>query len=111
MFVLPAERAPDYRQRAKEQLAYPGMGESLASTLASFPWKAGASMRPSREHSTLIVWGDQDQTTPYAHASRVQVIYPDAELVTVEGAKHAPHLDHTDIVEPAISRFLEQVEG
>lgn len=104
------ERAPEYAARAKEQLAYPGMPESLASTLANFAWNAGADMPPANEPPVLIVWGTRDQTTPYPNAERVRALYPHAEMLQVEGAKHAPHLDHAEIVHPAILRFLEQVE-
>lgn len=105
------ERAPDYAERAKEQLAHPGMGESLASTLANFEWNAGAGMPATNEPPVLLVWGTQDSTTPYRNAELVRRLYPHAEVVPIEGAKHAPHLDHADIVHPAILRFLDHVTG
>jgi pimeloyl-ACP methyl ester carboxylesterase len=102
------DRFPHYRERAREQLEFPGMGESLASTVTHFPWGAGDDLRTVGEHPrpVLVVWGDKDTVTPYANASRVLQLYPRATLLTVEGGRHAPHLDHAELVHPAIVRHL-----
>lgn len=107
------DRFPDYTARASEQLAFPGVGASFASTVAYYPLRAGAQWRVVSGHPrpVLVVWGDDDRVVPYANASRVLDLYPGAELVTVEGGKHAPHLDHAGIVAPAILRHLTRAAG
>ena len=103
------DQFPDYNKRAREQLAFPGMGESFASTLAHFAMNAGDQWRTVGEHPrpVLVVWGDRDRVTDYANATRVLQLYPRAELLTVQGAKHAPHLDHSEIVHPAVMKHLK----
>jgi pimeloyl-ACP methyl ester carboxylesterase len=100
------ERAPDYARRASEQLRYPGVGGALAALIDNFPWQAGREQAAKVSLRPLIIWGDADQVTPYTHAQSVARLFTDAELVTVPGAKHAPHIDHPEIVEPAILRAL-----
>jgi pimeloyl-ACP methyl ester carboxylesterase len=98
------EQFPNYRQRAREQLAFPGVPASFASTLIHIPLNAGEDLRSLGEHPrpVLVVWGDNDTVTPYAHADRVRKLFPRATHLTVEGGKHGPHLDHSELVLPAI---------
>lgn len=102
------ERFPDYNERAREQLRFPGMAESFASTVAHYPANAGDRWASVGQHRlpVLVVWGTDDSVTPYANHSRVLGLYPGATLLTVEGAKHAPHLDHPEIVYPEILQHL-----
>lgn len=101
-------RFPNYNRRAREQLRFPGMAESFASTVAHFPARAGDQWAAVGRHRrpVLVVWGTEDKVTPYANRERVLQLYPRAELLTVQGAKHAPHLDHAEVVHPAILRLL-----
>ncbi|OBJ89188.1 hypothetical protein A9W97_14585 [Mycobacterium gordonae] len=107
------ERLPDYRERTREQLRFPGMGESFASTVANYPAQAGDQWAAVGEHPrpVLLVWGTNDSVTPYGNHSQVLRLYPAAELLAVEGAKHAPHLDHAEVVHPAILRHLTAAEN
>lgn len=100
---------PDYSERAREQLRFPGMAESFASTVAHYPAQAGDQWASVAEHSrpVLVVWGTEDAVTPFANSARVLRLYPGAEFLAVKGAKHAPHLDHAEVVFPAILRHLE----
>jgi pimeloyl-ACP methyl ester carboxylesterase len=107
------DRFPDYNERAREQLSYPGMAESFASTVANFVSDAGDQWAVVGQHPrpVLLVWGTDDSVTPYANSRRVLRLYPRAELVSVDGAKHAPHLDHAEEVHPAILRHLLAAEN
>jgi len=104
---------PDYTGRARAQLAFPGVGRSFASTIEHFDYGAGDQWRAVGQHGrpVLLVWGDSDRVTPLTSASQVMELFPRASLVTVEGAKHAPHLDHAEIVQPAILRHLASAEN
>ena len=70
---------------------------------------AGDEWRAVGEHPrpVLVVWGDRDRVTHYDNATHVLQLYPRAELLTVQGAKHAPHLDHSEIVHPAVMKHLK----
>jgi pimeloyl-ACP methyl ester carboxylesterase len=99
---------PGYGEILAAQLAFPGVGESLASTLSHFAFGYGPELAAIAEHPRrlLVVWGDADPVTPYANAKRVCALFPRATLLTVRGALHAPHLEYPEQVEPAIERFL-----
>jgi pimeloyl-ACP methyl ester carboxylesterase len=104
-------RVPGYLEQVSAQLAFPGLGESLASTLENFAWGYGPELREVGQHQrrVLAVWGDADPVTPFANAPRVCELFPRASLLTVPGALHAPHLEHADVVEPAVERFLRSL--
>jgi pimeloyl-ACP methyl ester carboxylesterase len=59
----------------------------------------------------LIVWGDQDQTTPFANAAHVRALFPRATTLDVAGARHAVHLDFAEQVHPALTAFLSAAEA
>lgn len=107
------DRFPGLVEKTKEQLAFPGFNESIASTVADFSWGAGPEMYGVGNHPrpVLVVWGDQDKVTPYANFTKVLALFPGASLLTVRGAKHAPHLDHFDEVRPAVTRHLRAAEA
>jgi pimeloyl-ACP methyl ester carboxylesterase len=104
------ERMPRYGERMREQLEYPGLGQSFASSVLNYAWHAGPEFRRVGEHprAVLLVWGDKDEATPYANAARVREIYPRAELITLPGAKHAPHVEHEALVNGHSVRFLKR---
>lgn len=102
------ERFPDYRQRVREQLEFPGVGASFASTVVHFPVDAGKDLTALGAHPrpVLLIWGDADRVTPYANSRRVLDFFRHARLLTVQGGRHAVHLDHAGIVHPAIADFI-----
>ncbi|OBK29977.1 hypothetical protein A5634_17030 [Mycobacterium asiaticum] len=102
------ERFPDYNRRASEQLGFPGMAESFASTVTNYPANAGDQWAAVGQHPrrVLVVWGTRDRVTPYENNRRVTQLFVRSELLSVDGAKHAPHVDHAEVVFPAISRHL-----
>jgi pimeloyl-ACP methyl ester carboxylesterase len=114
MRALPAEhlaepgRFPLYGQRLREQEQHAGVRESFASTVMNYRWNAGPEFQPVGAHPrrVLLVWGDDDPSTPYRNAARVCQVFPRAELITLRGARHAPHLEHRDEIEAALVRFL-----
>ncbi|HET9875783.1 MAG TPA: alpha/beta hydrolase [Mycobacterium sp.] len=105
------ERYPHYRARVSEQLEFPGVGMSFASTVVNFPLDAGKDLRSVGEHPrpVLVIWGDADHVTPYRNSARVLDFFRHATLLTVKDGRHAVHLDHADTVHPAIRDFLRGV--
>ncbi|MGE0814693.1 MAG: alpha/beta fold hydrolase [Vicinamibacterales bacterium] len=55
----------------------------------------------------LVVHGDHDRSTPYAAGRAWAARLPDARLLTVPGAAHAPWLEAPDLVLPALDQFLD----
>ncbi|WP_428263330.1 alpha/beta fold hydrolase [Haliangium sp.] len=58
---------------------------------------------------TLVVWGENDATFPYANHRELLDRVPHAELVTVEATRHLPQLERSDVVGPALVAFLGRV--
>jgi pimeloyl-ACP methyl ester carboxylesterase len=108
--LLYPERFADYQARMNEQLNFPGVEESFVSTLQNFPWRAGPELKALADHPrpTLVIWGDQDQTTPYRNADAVFKLLPRAKFLRIAGARHGVHLDHPDRVYPALLSLLGQ---
>jgi len=52
---------------------------------------------------TLIIWGENDATTPLANGELIHKGIRNSRMVVIRGAKHSPHITHTrelaDIVE------------
>ena len=55
----------------------------------------------------LIVHGDKDRSAPYGGGREWAMTFPNARLVTVEGAGHAPWIESPERVLPAITGFLD----
>ena len=57
---------------------------------------------------TLVVAGERDMLTPLAASQHLAAAMPDARLVSVAGAAHAPFLSHPDSVVEQMMGFLHE---
>ena len=64
---------------------------------------------PLRAVPVLIIVGDADLLTPVAHSREIASVRPDAEVVEVEDGGHVALLEHPEVVNEAIGRFLRKV--
>jgi pimeloyl-ACP methyl ester carboxylesterase len=55
----------------------------------------------------LVVHGDRDRSAPYKGGQAWTAALPDARLLTVSGAAHAPWIEAPGVVQPALGRFLD----
>jgi pimeloyl-[acyl-carrier protein] methyl ester esterase len=55
---------------------------------------------------TLVIAGERDKVTPLQASEYMAQALPDARLVTVVGAAHAPFLSHPDIFVERVRDFL-----
>ena len=80
------------------------MGQLLPSlqALALTPEALGAVRVP-----VLTIHGTRDRSAPYGGAREWAMLLPDARLVTVEGAGHAPWIEAPGLVRGAIAAFLD----
>ena len=109
---------------------WPGLGDKAGERAAS---STASLTRPGRwaafhatsavDHGVVAPWlgrvkapvlvvigdADPDWKDPVAEAAWVASNFEDVETITVHGAGHAPMLERPDIVNPALSRFLERV--
>ena len=107
-FVHP-ERFPDWANRYREQMRYFGFGRAILSTIRHVVTRdpmptyraVGAQRRP-----VLLIWGEQDQTVPYALSAAVRQALGEPLFLSVADAGHLPHLEHPEVVDPVLLAFL-----
>jgi len=108
-FVKPA-KWPDWPDRYRVQMRYHGFGRALLSTLTENA--AGASLDSvyarvgALGKPTLLIWGKQDSTVSIKNAESVRKAIPQAQYHPIDSARHLPHMERTDVVNPLIIGFL-----
>jgi pimeloyl-ACP methyl ester carboxylesterase len=71
-----------------------------------------AALEVLRRVPVTVVAASHDRLTPVAHGRHIaEVIGDGAELVVVPGAGHSVNLTRTDIVDEALKKLLDRVEG
>ena len=60
---------------------------------------------------TLIVAGEDDESTPVAAHEAIHAAIPDSELVVAPAARHFVNVERSDVVNDALSRFLARHAG
>ncbi|WP_235926669.1 alpha/beta fold hydrolase [Actinokineospora pegani] len=59
----------------------------------------------------LVLSGDEDRLTPFAHAERIALELPDAVLVRARGAGHMVMLEQPDLVTGAVAELVRDCAG
>ena len=59
---------------------------------------------------TLIVWGDQDDIIPVAHAHAAHEAIPGSHLAIIEGAAHFVHAEQPDRFVEILTEFIEATD-
>jgi pimeloyl-ACP methyl ester carboxylesterase len=112
-FVDPA-RFPDWLDRYRVQMRYRGFGRALRGTigamaatdLAQVYGRVGRDTMP-----VLLVWGERDQTVPFALSDSVRRWIPRAEFRPIAGAGHLPQLERASVVNAMLIEFLRTHNG
>lgn len=107
---LPSEFITSFRR----QLAYRGYGEALLSTIRHYPLtgaaefyaQAGKAGRP-----VLIIWGEADKTVPFAHASEMVRLMPQATLYSYPNIGHDIAYSQAPLVTGLVTQFLTGLRG
>jgi pimeloyl-ACP methyl ester carboxylesterase len=103
---------PDFTKKFEVQMEYVGFQAALLSTLRHMPLQdLEASYRKVGEVGmpVLLVWGKQDELIPFETSERVKTAIPQAELLAIDQAAHAPNYEKPEVVNPAILGFLGRV--
>jgi pimeloyl-ACP methyl ester carboxylesterase len=61
---------------------------------------------PQIRASTLLIWGDQDDSTPLSDGQTMERLIPDAGLVVLKGAGHFSYLDQPQRFGRVVAHFL-----
>jgi pimeloyl-ACP methyl ester carboxylesterase len=99
-----------FQEKYAIQMQYQGFKRAILSTLRNGMLddfletykRIGALKKP-----TLLFWGRQDATVPYAHSEIVMQMMPHAQLYTIEDCGHIPHYEKPDEVNPILLTFLK----
>jgi len=66
------------------------------------------AMLPQLTQAALVIAGERDSLIPAAASAYLAQQLPDARLVSIAGAAHAPFLSHADIFVEQITSFLHE---
>jgi pimeloyl-ACP methyl ester carboxylesterase len=92
----------------REQMKYEGFLRSLISTRYHFKSDPLALFQKIHAQNTpvLLIWGEEDHTTPFAASDTVvKILHP--EFLAVSKAGHLPHMEETDVVVTKLQSFLD----
>jgi abhydrolase domain-containing protein 14 len=59
----------------------------------------------------LVVWGSEDSLRPVSEAAQLAALFPDAETLVLEGARHPCYLDRPDEFHARLSAFARAALG
>lgn len=99
-----------WRDRYLEMMNYAGFRNALLSTLRTMtgdPYEAYRALG-QLDRPVLLLWGEDDDTSPAANAPRVMEAVPQAELHLIPGARHAFAYEFPEVVNPLLVAFLQR---
>ncbi len=108
-----AKRAPNparFLSDFDRQMDYRGYGDALLSTLRNYPLsgdelsyaEAGRASRP-----IMVIWGEADQTVPFANAKTLMKLMPNATLYSFPKFTHAIAYSQAPLVTNLLLQFLD----
>lgn len=105
------DRARERAAKSTASLTRPGRWPAFRATLAGTDHRVAEPWIPRVQAPVLVVMGDADPDwkDPLAEAKWVASNFADVETISVPGAGHAPMLERPEIVNPAMSKFLERL--
>ncbi len=84
------------------QRASPNMRKTMANLVA-------VDLReilPKITTPTLIIWGAGDNMTPLKNGEAMHQGIQGSKMLVIEGARHSPHITHSDQVAEAVAEFI-----
>lgn len=107
-FIYP-DLHPDWIKQYLVQMEYKGFRRAIVSTMYNYYVKGKDTYKAlnGTKKPVLLVWGKEDKSVPFTYSdSVINVLHP--QFLPVEEAAHLPHLERTEIVNPAIVTFLNK---
>ncbi len=62
------------------------------------------------DRPTLIVWGDSDMVIPSPYGPAYRDLIPGSKLAVIQNCGHLPHIEKTDEVLAAVTKFIEEAK-
>lgn len=98
-----------FTARYSVQMQYGGFKRALLSSLRSGMLDEDLQLFVRLGESRLpvqLIWGELDQTVPFQHAQTFVKLVPHTEFHPIADARHIPHFDRPDVVNPLLIEFL-----
>jgi pimeloyl-ACP methyl ester carboxylesterase len=102
---------PQLQQAYEPTLRWRGFKRAVLSSIRHMPIHDAAGLyRQASDGGTPIqvIWGTRDRVTPNPSLARLREVFPEARLVTLEGAGHLPHYEDPERIATAIVEFLSE---
>jgi len=93
------------------QLKIRGFGRAILSTMRNDALGNSSAIYNrigELDISTLLIWGRDDKTVPYAQSKQVASSLKHVRFHTIEDSGHIPHYENADKVNPILLGFLEE---
>ncbi|MBX3003377.1 MAG: alpha/beta fold hydrolase [Anaerolineales bacterium] len=100
-----------FKQRYLEQMQYAGFKRALLSSLRSGMLDEDLALYRRLGELAMpvqLIWGELDDTVPFRHAQTFMQLVPRAEFHPIPHAKHIPHFDRPELVNPLLIEFLQR---
>lgn len=100
---------PEYEANYRRQMRYFGFRRALLSTIRSgVLWGSEADFAAVGRLGlpVLLIWGEEDEVVPFALHKRLLELMPQAQFRPIAGAKHIPHYEKPEVVQPILLDFL-----
>lgn len=100
---------PDYLENMRRKNGsadYNSATPVMRSTLVRVVNEDLKALLPGIDRPTLLIWGENDPTTPLKDAKEMERLIPDAGLVVAKGAGHFSYLEQPQLTYTAIENFF-----
>lgn len=109
LFADASKMPADWREQYQFQLSLKGFRRSFISTLVNFSNQDQLDLYGNvgkLDLPVLLVWGTEDNMTPYELYPAVKKLIPQAESLVFEGAGHVVHIEKAAELSPLLIEFL-----
>lgn len=102
--AVPAERVEEMQAMMRRR----GNNQAFFDHLAEFTLPDPSAILAGLDAPVLLIWGEEDRLFPVEHGERAAATLPNAELVVIPGAGHAPHEEAPEASLAALRAFLAE---
>lgn len=92
-----------YRHASSDYAEAGALSQTFINTMNEKNWKEDP---PKIAVPTLILWGQNDTTTPVEDGKRLCAVIPGARFESLPGRGHSPHIESPDDIARAIADFV-----
>lgn len=106
---LEPQKANEYLEKYKDQMRLRGFKRAILSTLRCRVIEDAEEefhMMHLQPKPVLLIWGKQDTTVPFRTSQRALQIIPNAEFHPIDNARHVPHIERPESVNPILIEYL-----